>query len=203
MSAALACAHAPLIRSIEDRNALVEGNVGLVVMTRQRFFPRAPRAMCEDLFQAGLVGLIRAAERFDPALGCKFGTYAVPWIRNYIGRALRSDSLIRISESLGGEEREQARQRLQPVPLRDGVLAGLEARPEGVMDEVLLGEQQRLAFDVLGLLPDRQAAVLRGRFFDERSLVSLSIELGVSKERVRQIEKAALKRCRRLLGVEG
>jgi len=51
----------------------------------------------EDLFQHGVIGLIRAIELFDPAHGAKFSTYAVIWVRQAITRAIANESrLIRI-----------------------------------------------------------------------------------------------------------
>lgn len=51
----------------------------------------------EDLFQNGVLGLMRAARKFDPAKGFKFSTYATWWIRQSIGRAIADEgALIRI-----------------------------------------------------------------------------------------------------------
>ena len=51
--------------------------------------PAAEReALAGELVQAGVLGLRRAAEKFDPARGCAFSTYAMPWIRKKAGEAV-------------------------------------------------------------------------------------------------------------------
>ena len=61
-----------------ERNELVEKNIGLVHACANKF--RGKGAEYDDLFQAGCVGIIKAAENFDPERGFSFSTYAVPVI---------------------------------------------------------------------------------------------------------------------------
>lgn len=68
------------------REALVLHNLPLVVSVAGRF--RYSSLSYDDLIQEGVLGLIKAAERFDPARGTRFGTLAVWWIRQSIGRAV-------------------------------------------------------------------------------------------------------------------
>ena len=60
--------------SIEERNALVEENLALVGYMARRFLNRG--LPVEDLEQAGVLGLMRAAEKFDATRGAAFSTYA-------------------------------------------------------------------------------------------------------------------------------
>ena len=71
------------------RNKLVEANIRLVWHYARKFSTRFQlRKMdIEDVVQAGMEGLMRAVEKFDPAMGYKFSTYAVWWIRQKIQRA--------------------------------------------------------------------------------------------------------------------
>jgi RNA polymerase primary sigma factor len=68
------------------KKALVEGNLRLVVRIAKRY--RRSGLDVDDLVQEGNLGLMRAAEKFDYRLGCRFATYATWWIRQTIGRSI-------------------------------------------------------------------------------------------------------------------
>jgi len=68
------------------REALVLHNLPLVLSVAGRF--RNSTLDYHDLIQEGILGLIKAAEKYDPARGTRFGTLAVWWIRQSIGRAV-------------------------------------------------------------------------------------------------------------------
>ena len=92
-----------LLRRVKEgdsraRDALIEGNLRLVLSVIQRFDKRGEPA--DDLFQVGCIGLIKAIENFDPTKQVKFSTYGVPMIAGEIRRYLRDNSAIRVSRSL-------------------------------------------------------------------------------------------------------
>jgi RNA polymerase primary sigma factor len=68
------------------RARLIEKNLKLVVAVAKKY--RGMGLPFEDLIQEGNLGLMRAAERFDPEMGNHFSTYAIWWIRQAIGRAV-------------------------------------------------------------------------------------------------------------------
>lgn len=68
------------------RNKLIESNLRLVVSVAKHYHTNALTFM--DLIQEGNVGLVHAADKFDPDKGNRFSTYAVWWIRQHISRAL-------------------------------------------------------------------------------------------------------------------
>lgn len=79
------------------REALVEGNLRLVLSVIQRF---SGRDDADDLFQVGCIGLMKAIENFDFSFGVMFSTYAVPLISGEVRRFLRDCAPIRVSRSL-------------------------------------------------------------------------------------------------------
>lgn len=79
-----------LTRAERAREKLVTSNLGLVVkFVMGRRFP--PRMDPEDLVQHGMIGLIRAAEKYDPDWGTRFSTYATWWIRQAVSRGFHND----------------------------------------------------------------------------------------------------------------
>lgn len=82
----------------EAREVLIEQNLGLVHHIVKRFLGRGYEA--EDLFQIGVIGLIKAVDKFDMEYQVKFSTYAVPLISGEIKRFIRDDGMIKISRSL-------------------------------------------------------------------------------------------------------
>ena len=80
------------------RNELVEGNLRLVLSVVQRFSNRGENM--DDLFQVGVIGLIKAIDNFNTDLDVRFSTYAVPMCIGEIRRYLRDDNSIRVSRSM-------------------------------------------------------------------------------------------------------
>lgn len=80
------------------RDELILNNLGLVGSCASRFLGKG--VDYEDLYSAGCVGLIKAADRFDENLGFAFSTYAVPSILGEIRRIFRDGGTIKVSRSL-------------------------------------------------------------------------------------------------------
>lgn len=82
----------------EAREQLIKGNLRLVLSVLQRFVSRGESA--DDLFQVGVVGLIKAIDNFDINLDVKLSTYAVPMILGELRRFMRDYQPLRVSRSL-------------------------------------------------------------------------------------------------------
>ena len=80
------------------REALIEGNLRLVLSVIQRFDRRGENP--DDLFQVGCIGLMKAIANFDPDKQVRFSTYGVPMIAGEVRRYLRDNSAIRVSRSI-------------------------------------------------------------------------------------------------------
>jgi RNA polymerase sigma factor (sigma-70 family) len=225
------------------REQLIDRLLPLVTSLARRF--RTEGLDQTDLVQEGIVGLLRALERYDPSRGVPFAAYATWWIRQSLQDA-RSDfirpfrlppkALRQLSQLKSEHQRiyqteqrsagidelaertnvelEQARA-LAAADARvrslDEPIAGSEADVGSLGDlledplsadayeqvvETLAGQQLRV---LLSRLTDRERDVVRARFgFDTepQRLVDIGEELGVSAERVRQIEERALAKLR-------
>jgi RNA polymerase sigma-32 factor len=186
----------------------------------------------EDLIQQGNLGLLKAAEKYDPEQGCRLITYAVYWIRAEIREyVVRSYRIVRLGTTRterkamrafrrDGVDSVEALAQISGMPLarakrlwplltqRDFALdAGDSERgpaidrlrdrnesPEDIFARVeeVNGVRARLSEAML-LLSDRERRIIEERVLadDPRTLESLGEEMGVSKERVRQIEARA------------
>ena len=80
------------------REELINGNLRLVLSVLQRFSSRNDSP--DDLFQVGVMGLIKAIDNFDTNLDVRFSTYAVPMIAGEARRYLRDYQPLRVSRSL-------------------------------------------------------------------------------------------------------
>ncbi len=93
------------------REEVICGNMGLVHTCAGRFKGRGVEY--DDLFQAGCVGLIKAADGFDPERGLCFSTYAVPLILGEIRHLFREGTAIKVSRSLKSLSYQAAKAREQ------------------------------------------------------------------------------------------
>lgn len=82
----------------DARDLFLRANMRLVLSCVGRFSKSQESA--DDLFQVGMVGLLKALNNFDASLDVKFSTYAVPMILGEIRRALRDRTTIKVSRSM-------------------------------------------------------------------------------------------------------
>ncbi len=236
-------------RDTRALHALVEPHMRLVISIAARY--RAYGLPQGDLVQEGNVGLMQAAERFDPDREVRFSTYASWWIRSAIQEyVLRNWSIVRTGTTAAQKALFFNLRRLQArieragrsaatpqaaaeiakqlrVPMRDvnamrdrlaasdrSLNAPLAEEADAEWQDVLPDERPgpeeivRNAHDsktrsrwielALADLSPREQTIVRERRLAEttRTLESLGDSLGISKERVRQIEQEALNKLR-------
>ena len=80
------------------KEELINGNLKLVLASLKYFNNR--NCNLDDLFQVGVIGLIKAIDNFDPSLDLKLSTYAIPLILGEIKKYLRDNTQVRISRSI-------------------------------------------------------------------------------------------------------
>lgn len=109
----------------DDRDKMIEDNIGLVHSIAKRFMGRG--VDYEDLFQTGCIGLIKAVDNFDESKGFKFSTYAVPVIMGEIRRIFRDGGAIKVSRALKEKsvKAQMLRERFAKKELREPTVSEL------------------------------------------------------------------------------
>lgn len=190
----------------------VEENLGLISVVAKRYakFGEKHGMTFEDLFHEGVPGLIKAVERFEPKRNVKFSTYAIWWIRAAIQRALVNKArMIRVPAHLHIKKRgfqipSEPASLDAPIPSgprdHETTLHDVIACEKPTPDEELHSKERAVYLErILKLtsLTPRERHVLAGRFADEeRTLKEIGNDYGLSRERVRQLENAALQKLR-------
>jgi len=100
-----------LARMRKDKEFFILSNLGLVGWIAIKYQKQG--LDFDDLIQEGILGLIKAIEKFDPSRGYKFSTMAVPWIRSFISRAIENKkSTIRVPSYMIALIRKMRREEL-------------------------------------------------------------------------------------------
>lgn len=204
------------------RNWIVTQHMGLVGMIARECY-RPPLPEMDDLIQVGTFGLIKALQKYRPEVAA-FTTYSSWWVRSFIARYVRqnrpavtgmcrqgSHEIEREMESLTGRKREACRHRLAaskravsldaPIHDWDTTVADLLEASDDVHAEALERETVKRVQRAARGLEDRDRLVLERRMRDH-TLQEIGDSLGLSRERVRQLEDRAKDRLRFSLGAE-
>lgn len=211
-------------RERHRRRRLVLQNLGLVhsFLLGRLPGPKVPTEVLppsisgEDLQQAGIMGLVIAAERYDESLGYAFSTYAVYWIRCMIQRAWESSHLVHVPCYLrrtNVPERPQRGSLPKPTEAAARVFhakIGMLTFDNGDAREVMppdphttedAADLRELAEvdDILEELPERERVILRLIYFKGLDRTHAGLEMGVTKQRARYLHNRALQHLRERL----
>lgn len=221
----------------QAKEAAVMGNLRLVLSVVQRFSNRGEPM--DDLFQVGVIGLLKAIDNFDTTQPVKFSTYGVPMIIGEIRRYLRDGSRVKISRStrdnayraltakeklMGQLQREPTMEEIaKEIDLpREEVIFALDAISDPVSlyepvfqesgDSICVMDQVRderstddswleqIAMkQAMEELSPREKRILALRFYDGKTQVEVSGEVGISQAQVSRLEKGVLEKIKRCM----
>lgn len=133
-----------LLRELQEtgskaaRDRLIQGNLRLVLSVIQRFAGRGEDI--DDLFQIGVVGLMKAIDNFDLSKEVRFSTYCVPMISGELRRHLRDYNQIKVSRSLRdlAYKAMQARERLTAELQRDPTIEEIAKEVGAERSEIVI-----------------------------------------------------------------
>ena len=221
--------------SQEARQALIQGNLRLVLSVIKRFDGRSENP--DDLFQVGCVGLIKGIDNFNVDLDVFPSTYLVPMIVGEIRRYLRDNSAVRVSRSMrdtaykvlqakeayvAEDQREPSVEEIAQILdlKREDVVFALDAIVDPVslyepvysdsgdticvMDQVRDSKntdenwlEQIALREAIAKLSDREKRILSLRFFQGKTQMEVSTEVGISQAQVSRLEKNALRQIKK------
>ena len=166
------------------RDWIVKSNMRLVISIVKKFVN--PQNGFDDLLSDGIVALIRAVDKFDVGLGFRFSTYATQVVRRNTYRSVM--------------EKQKDRQR-NLGSIQDNGLDISDDQKESSMSEHRWNDLRSRLSLMLDHLDRREKFIIRARFSlgghrRIQTLQRLADKLGVSKERIRQLEKRALDKLR-------
>jgi len=186
-----------------DRDELIDSGRGLVFHIARHYGGSEADPFRADLRAAGMLALIRAAAAFDAARGTSFSTYAWAAIRRACAHELRR--LTSPATVPAGVRPAQRPRAAAPVVDDEGhetpaveLLAADAPGPEALAETAVV---VRLVRQAVASLPRRDAAVVRTRYLGDelRSMDEAGAVLGISRQRVCQIEARAFRGLRRML----
>jgi len=175
-----------------NNEKLVTDNLGYVITLARQY--KSDILSTDDLISEGTIGMMKAARKYDASRGKPFVTFAAPYIRRSIEAAI---------SRLDGDTDIRSTDESLPVGSRNNyTLLNVLEDPNAPKSDAAL-EQSTLSDDcirVMGVLNDREQAIVQRCFgigTERRTMAEIGTELGLKRERVRQVRDCAVRKLRK------
>ncbi len=212
------------------REEFIMYNMRLVLSICGRF--QTTKNNIDDVFQVGTIGLMKAIDNFNPDIGVRFSTYAVPMIIGEIRRYLRDNNPVKVTRSLRDiayralSAREKLQKQTTDEPTIDEIAKELDIKTsdvafalDAISEPLSLYEtvyndddgnflvldqlkdptnedswlEKSALKDALTSLDERERQILTLRYYEGKTQMEISSQIGISQAQVSRLEKNAIK----------
>jgi RNA polymerase primary sigma factor len=176
----------------KEQDKLVTANMGYVVTLARQY--KSDILSTDDLVSEGAIGLMKAAEKYDASKGKPFVTFAAPYIRRAIEKAIS-----RLTTDIDTRSTDES----LPVGSRNNytLLNVLEdknaVRADAAVEEITLTDDLLKCMNVLNEREQRVVNLYYGNGYERQTMAEIAETMGLKRERVRQVRDQALRKLRK------
>ena len=176
----------------KEQDKLVTANMGYVITLARQY--KSEVLSTDDLISEGAIGMMKAAEKYDASKGKPFVTFAAPYIRRAIEKAIE-----RLATDIDTRSTDES----LPIGSRNNftLLNVLEDKNAMKADATI--EEATLTDDLLqclSILSEREQRVINlyyGNGYERQTMAEIAETMGLKRERVRQVRDQALRKLRK------
>jgi len=176
----------------KEQDKLVTANMGYVITLARQY--KSDILSTDDLVSEGAIGLMKAAEKYDASKGKPFVTFAAPYIRRTIEKAIS-----RLTTDIDTRSTDES----LPIGSRNNftllnVLEDKSAmKADATVEESTLTDDLLKCLDVLNEREQRVINLYYGNGYERQTMAEIAETMGLKRERVRQVRDQALRKLRK------
>ena len=176
----------------KEQDKLVTANMGYVITLARQY--KSEILSTDDLISEGAIGMMKAAEKYDASKGKPFVTFAAPYIRRAIEKAIE-----RLTTDIDTRSTDES----LPIGSRNNftllnVLEDKNAmKADATVEEATLTDDLLQYLSVLNEREQRVVNLYYGNGYERQTMAEIAEAMGLKRERVRQVRDQAIRKLRR------
>ena len=176
----------------KEQDKLVTANMGYVITLARQY--KSDILSTDDLISEGAIGIMKAAEKYDASKGKPFVTFAAPYIRRAIEKAID-----RLATDIDTRSTDES----IPIGSRNNFTLLNVLEDKSAMKADATVEEASLTDDLLqcmNVLSEREQRVINlyyGNGYERQTMAEIAETMGLKRERVRQVRNQALRKLRK------